>query len=133
MINVILILSIFSLIIWYLYINNFIPKRNHQNAQIEEDNTQEETSKKQDISIIDILKNRVNLSWQFLHDIGKIISEKFSLEDKKTIDELGRVLYQAGMKYQHIVLYGFSLDYIKNFQKDYAKNKKKDGGRQNSI
>lgn len=49
------------------------------------------------------IKERLELSWNFLYEIAEIVLNKFSPEDKIEIQELGKDLAKAGMKYEHII------------------------------
>lgn len=61
---------------------------------------------KQESSVSMTLQEKLDLSWQFLYDITNAIVSKFSELDKKSILEIGKVLFKHGMKYQHVVDYG---------------------------
>ena len=56
-------------------------------------------SKEEELTI----KQKLELSWNFLYEIAEIVLNKFSPEDKAEIQELGKDLAKAGMKYQHII------------------------------
>lgn len=49
------------------------------------------------------LKERIDLSWNFLYEITEIIMNKFSTEDKATINQIGTSLLNSGMRYEHVV------------------------------
>ena len=49
------------------------------------------------------LKEKVELSWQFLYEITETILNKFSTQDKVEVKELGQKLAENGAKYQHVV------------------------------
>lgn len=49
------------------------------------------------------LKERIELSWQFLTNITKQVLSKFSIEDQAQVTRIGHDLVQSGMKYDHNV------------------------------
>lgn len=59
------------------------------------------------------IKNKVELSWQFLYDITDIVLKKFSMEDQNIVSQIGKILFKAGMRYNHILDYGINLEKIK--------------------
>jgi hypothetical protein len=69
----------------------------------------------------DKIKNKLELSWQFLYDITDIVLKRFSSEDREAINQVGRILFKAGMRYNHVVDYGINLDKIK-IEKEKDKN-----------
>jgi hypothetical protein len=48
-------------------------------------------------------KEKVDLSWQFLYSIIEIVTNKFSKDDRKKVQEIGKKLKSYNMKYDHIV------------------------------
>ena len=52
------------------------------------------------------LKERIDLSWQFLYDISEIVLNKFSMADRQAVKDVGQKLHNAGMKYEHVVEFG---------------------------
>ncbi len=49
------------------------------------------------------LKEKIELSWQFLYEITETVLNKFSQSDKDQVKEAGETLVQNGAKYQHVV------------------------------
>lgn len=78
------------------------------------------SSKKED-TVSMTLQERLDLSWQFLYDITNSILSKFSALDKKNILELGKVLFENGMRYQHVVDYGIRQTDLKAQEKKDVK------------
>jgi hypothetical protein len=54
------------------------------------------------------LKERIELSWQFLYDITEIVLNKFSAADRQEVHDIGAKLSKTGMKYKHVVALGIS-------------------------
>ena len=52
------------------------------------------------------LKERLELSWQFLYDITDIVLSKFSQADQETALGLGKTLLENGGHYEHVIDYG---------------------------
>ena len=67
------------------------------------------------------IKNKLELSWQFLYDITDIVLKRFSSQDREETSRIGKVLFRAGMRYNHVVEYGINLDKIK-IEKEQNKN-----------
>jgi hypothetical protein len=49
------------------------------------------------------LKEKIELSWQFLYEITEIVLNKFAQQDKEEVKEQGQKLAKNGAKYQHVV------------------------------
>lgn len=49
------------------------------------------------------LKEKIELSWQFLYEITEIVLNKFTQQDKEEVKEQGQKLAKNGAKYQHVV------------------------------
>lgn len=49
------------------------------------------------------LKEKIELSWQFLYEITETVLNRFSERDKLEVVELGQKLAENGAKYQHVV------------------------------
>ncbi len=49
------------------------------------------------------MKKKIELSWNFLYKITEAVMNKFSKEDKEAVLQLGSMLYNNGMKYEHVV------------------------------
>lgn len=47
------------------------------------------------------LQEKIELSWQFLTNIAEQVINRFSPEDKRTVQEAGDKLSKNGMKYEH--------------------------------
>lgn len=45
----------------------------------------------------------LELSWKFLYDITEKVLYKFSDPDRKSVHECGKVMFQYGGKYNHVV------------------------------
>lgn len=52
------------------------------------------------------LKERLELSWQFLYDITDIVLSKFSTADQDAALNIGKVLLENGGHYEHVIDYG---------------------------
>lgn len=68
------------------------------------------------------LKNKIELSWQFLYDITNIIIKKFNDEDKNMINQIGHNLLKNGMKYEHVINFGINLGKLKSVASNKSKN-----------
>jgi hypothetical protein len=63
------------------------------------------------------IKNKLELSWQFLYDITDIVLKKFSSQDKNTLLELGKKLLRCGMQYEHVIDYGINREKLQKNSK----------------
>lgn len=52
------------------------------------------------------LKERLELSWQFLYDITDIVLGKFSAADQDAALNIGKTLLENGGHYEHVIDYG---------------------------
>ena len=49
------------------------------------------------------LQEKLELSWKFLYEITEIVVNKFSPQDRQTVQEIGKNLADGGMKYDHVI------------------------------
>lgn len=49
------------------------------------------------------LQERIELSWKFLYEITEIVINRFSRDDINYVNELGDILLNKGMRYEHVV------------------------------
>lgn len=63
-------------------------------------------SKKKPASLLMSLKDKLELSWQFLYDITNIVLSKFSEQDRDEALEMGKVMLDHGGRYEHVIDYG---------------------------
>ncbi|CAA14685.1 DUF2660 domain-containing protein [Rickettsia prowazekii] len=49
------------------------------------------------------LQEKIELSWQFLYDLTEIILNKFSKEDVVQVNKCGQILFENGVRYEHVV------------------------------
>lgn len=49
------------------------------------------------------LQERIELSWKFLYNITEVILNKFSKEDVIQVNKCGQVLFENGVRYEHVV------------------------------
>jgi hypothetical protein len=54
------------------------------------------------------VKDKLELSWQFLYEITEIVLKKFSSQDRMQVNEIGKKLFNAGMQYDHVIDYGIN-------------------------
>jgi len=52
------------------------------------------------------LKEKIELSWKFLYEITELVINKFSKDDIKSVNKLGYILLNNGMRYEHSVQLG---------------------------
>jgi hypothetical protein len=52
------------------------------------------------------MKERLELSWQFLYEITDIVLSKFSPKDQEDTLKIGRQLLENGGRYEHVIDYG---------------------------
>jgi len=52
------------------------------------------------------MKDRLELSWQFLYDITDIVLGKFSTQDQEATLAIGKSLLENGGRYEHVIDYG---------------------------
>ena len=94
--------------------NNYLVK-NDPNAQIMYE------KKKTNFFSLGNVKDKLELSWQFLYEITEIVLKKFSSQDKENIHELGKKLFNAGMQYEHVIDYGINRNKINQQIADKSK------------
>lgn len=63
-------------------------------------------SRKKPSSLIISIKDKLELSWQFLYDITNIVLNKFSKADKDETLAMGHIMLEHGGRYEHVVDYG---------------------------
>ena len=67
------------------------------------------------------IKNKLELSWQFLYDITDIVLKRFTSQDREETNRIGKILFKSGMRYNHVIDYGINLDKIR-VEKEKNKN-----------
>jgi hypothetical protein len=86
------------------------PQENRQNLNFQANNNNQATYDDQKNKVFESfksnIKNKLELSWQFLYDITSIVLKKFSQEDRLMIIQIGKTLLINGMRYQHVIEYG---------------------------
>ena len=65
-------------------------------------------------------KERLELSWKFLYEITEIVISKFSNQDKQEIINSGSILFNAGMRYEHVVDYAVNHESQKIYEQKLA-------------
>lgn len=68
-------------------------------------------------------KERLELSWKFLYEITEIVISKFSNQDKQEIINSGSILFNAGMRYEHVVDYAVNHESQKIYEQKLATSK----------
>ena len=63
-------------------------------------------SRKKPGSLLMSIKDKLELSWQFLYDITNIVLSKFSKEDRNETLVMGQILLENGGRYEHVIDYG---------------------------
>jgi hypothetical protein len=58
------------------------------------------------------IKNKLELSWEFLYEITEIVLKKFNSQDKNLVHEIGKKLHNAGMQYNHVIDYSINIEKI---------------------
>jgi hypothetical protein len=71
------------------------------------------------------IKNKLELSWEFLYEITEIVLKRFSSQDRGFVHKLGKTLLNAGMQYNHVIDYSIDLEKIKQQAKDKNKSSQK--------
>jgi hypothetical protein len=57
-------------------------------------------------SVFMSIKDKLELSWQFLYDITNIVLNKFSKTDREATLAMGHIILDNGGRYEHVVDYG---------------------------
>ena len=112
-IALVLLLSIFL-----FYKKNFSNTKSHNTSQ---GNTTAGGRKDSDASLSLTNEEKVELSWQFLYKITDIVLKTFSKEDKLELEQVGRILVNNNMNYQHIV--DVSKEQMRSFSLNKEQNK----------
>ena len=127
----ILILAISFFVVCITFYNLFFYKKTSKENQINNSGfLKQDNQSKQSVGVYDKknqilgvlknkIKNKLELSWQFLYDITDIVLKRFSSSDREEINKIGKVLFKAGMRYNHVVEYGINFTKIR-----IEKNKK---------
>lgn len=63
-------------------------------------------SRKKPGSLMMSIKDKLELSWQFLYDITNIVLSKFSEADKDEVMAMGNIILEHGGRYEHVIDYG---------------------------
>ncbi len=124
--------TIFVFILLFIAYKKFTNYRHITGAHAADNKTAQESyykKKHQDDEKRMTLQERIELSWKFLYEITELILYKFSPQDRKAVEDAGRVLTEKGMKYEHVVELGIRHDKAhaanisKEERKDDSKNK----------
>jgi hypothetical protein len=84
-------------------------KKDDANAQINY-----EANKNKVLDFLNLnVKDKLELSWQFLYEITDIVLKKFNSQDKNMVHTLGKQLFKSGMQYEHVVDYGINRDQLR--------------------
>jgi hypothetical protein len=84
-------------------------KKDDSNAQINY-----EANKNKTLDFLNLnIKDKLELSWQFLYEITDIVLKKFNSQDKSIVHALGKQLFKSGMQYEHVVDYGINGDQLR--------------------
>jgi len=96
--------------------NNDYLVKNDPNAQASYEKT------KVNFFSLENIKNKLELSWEFLYEITEIVLKKFSSQDRGFVHKLGKTLLNAGMQYNHVIDYSIDLEKIKQQASDKNKS-----------
>lgn len=96
--------------------NNDYLVKNDPNAQASYEKT------KVSFFSLENIKNKLELSWEFLYEITEIVLKKFSSQDRGFVHKLGKTLLNAGMQYNHVIDYSIDLEKIKQQASDKNKS-----------
>lgn len=58
------------------------------------------------------LQNKITLSWEFIYNITEKILKLFTPEDRKQVQDAGKVLLDFGTKYEHIPKYSITREQL---------------------
>jgi len=58
------------------------------------------------------LQNKLTLSWEFIYNITEKILKLFTPEDRKQVQDAGRVLLDFGTKYEHVPKYSITKEQL---------------------
>jgi hypothetical protein len=65
-------------------------------------------------------KEKLEMSWKFLYEITETVINKFSTSDKQEIISNGSTLYNAGMRYEHVIDYAVNQESQKLYEQKIA-------------
>ncbi len=99
--------------------NNDYLVKNDPNAQTSYEKT------KVNFFSLENIKNKLELSWEFLYEITEIVLKRFSSQDRGFVHKLGKTLLNAGMQYNHVIDYSIDLERIKQQASDKNKSSQK--------
>ena len=75
------------------------------------------------------LQEKLELSWKFLYEITEIVVNKFSPQDRQTVQEIGKNLADGGMKYDHVIDLGIKPEVNKVQNLEHEKKQDQSIGR----
>jgi hypothetical protein len=113
-------ISLICLYIYKKFGNYFTNKTSDQTITESTDNY----SEKKIPTILLSAKEKLELSWKFLYDITEIVINKFSNNDKQEIIDNGSILYNSGMRYEHVVDYAVNYESQKLYEKKVMSSSK---------
>jgi len=58
------------------------------------------------------LQNKITLSWEFIYNITEKILKLFTPDDRKQVQEAGKVLLDFGTKYEHVPKYSITKEQL---------------------
>ncbi|AVP87768.1 hypothetical protein phytr_8360 [Candidatus Phycorickettsia trachydisci] len=58
------------------------------------------------------LQNKITLSWEFIYNITERILKLFTPDDRKQVQEAGKVLLDFGTKYEHVPKYSITKEQL---------------------
>lgn len=101
--------AIFVVAIVYMILRSILKYRDSHHVYLTKNS--EEAQKAYDAShkkesIMMSMKEKLELSWQFLYDITNIVLSKFSQKDKDEVLAMGHILLENGGRYEHVIDYG---------------------------
>ena len=99
-----------AIFIAYKYLNktNNIKQEDAQYLKKGEVNGQEIYDKEKAQPAMLGLKNSLELSWQFLYEVTEKVMNKFNDSDKNMVNNIGKKLFNIGMRYNHVIEYGIN-------------------------
>ena len=105
-----------GLIAYYIYLSYF-SAQNSSMANGSSNLDSNPSFMKKSSNLLMSAKERLEVSWKFLYEITETVINKFSNQDKQELIDNGSTLFNAGMRYEHVIDYAINQESQKIYEK----------------